>query len=163
MLMAKKREGQAGDPRVTEGARRATGVTRASSGSGSRPDPEVSDKATRRRFTVKYKLEILREADRCTKPGELGALLRREGIYSSSLSAWRRARERGELTGLAGKKRGRRPRERDERDEQIAEQGRRIRRLERQLAQAETIIDIQKKVASMLGIPLKSIDDEGND
>ena len=108
-------------------------------------------------------MEILRQTDRCTKPGELGALLRREGIYSSSLSAWRRARERGELAGLTGKKRGRKPRARDARDEQIAKQGRRIKRLEQQLVQAETIIDIQKKVASMLGIPLQRIDDAGAD
>ena len=128
-----------------------------------RPDPEVSAKATRRRFTAKYKLEILRQTDQCKKPGELGALLRREGIYSSSLSAWRRARERGELAGLTGKKRGRKPSARDARDEQITTQGRRIKRLEQQLAQAETIIDIQKKVASMLGIPLKSLDEEGTD
>ena len=162
MLMAKRGK-EAEEGRVPEGGRRPTGDTRPASGSGGRPDPEVSAKATRRRFTAKYKLEILRETDQCTKPGELGALLRREGIYSSSLSAWRRARARGELAGLAGKKRGRRPRARDERDEQIAEQGRTIKRLEQQLAQAETIIDIQKKVASMLGIPLKSIDDAGTD
>jgi len=162
MLMAKKKM-EAEDSRVTEGGRRPTGETRGANHSGGRPDPEVSTKATRRRFTARYKLEILRQSDRCTKPGEVGALLRREGIYSSSLSAWRRARERGELAGLTGKKRGRKPRARDERDEQIAVQGRTIKRLEQQLAQAETIIDIQKKVASMLGIPLKSIGNEGND
>ncbi len=162
MLMAKK-ERQAEDPRVTEGGRRPTGVTRAPANDGNQPDPEVSDKAKRRRFTAKYKLEILREADRCKKHGELGALLRREGIYSSNLSAWRRARERGELAGLKPKKRGRRVKTKDARDKQIAEQDREIKRLQHKLGQAETVIEIQKKVSSLLGIPLKSLDDEGND
>jgi len=162
MLMAKK-ERLAEDPRVTEGGRRPTGVTRAAADAGDHPDPEVSDKPKRRRFTARQKLEILREADRCKKRGELGALLRREGIYSSSLSAWRRARERGELVGLKPKKRGRKSRPKDARDKQLAEKDRQIKRLERRLAQAETVIEIQKKASALLGIPLKSLDDEGND
>ncbi len=162
MLMAKK-ERQAEDPRVTEGGRRPTGVTRAAADDGSRPDPEVSDTAKRRRFTAKYKLEILRKADRCTKHGELGALLRKEGIYSSNVSAWRRARERGELAGLKPKKRGRKAKPKDARDKQITQLERENRRLHQKLAQAETVIEIQKKVSALLGIPLKSLDDEGND
>lgn len=160
MLMA--RRDRESERRVTEGARRATGVTRAAGDDG-RPDPEVSDKARRRRFTAKYKLEILREAERCTKSGELGALLRREGIYSSNLSAWRRARERGELAGLRPNKRGRKAKTRDARDQQLAEQQREIRRLKHKLAQAETVIEIQKKASALLGIPLNSLDDEEND
>ena len=151
------------DRRVTERARRASGGTRAAGEDGSRPDPEVSDKAKRRRFTAKYKLEILREADRCTKSGELGALLRREGIYSSNLSAWRRARERGELAGLRPNKRGRKAKTKDARDKQLAEQQREIRRLKHKLAQAETVIEIQKKASELLGISLNSPDDEEND
>ena len=128
-----------------------------------RPDPEVSDKPKRRRFSADYKLRILREADRCTKHGELGALLRREGLYSSLITTWREQRQRGESAGLKPKKRGRKKKAKDARDKQILELERETRRLRRKLDQAETIIDIQKKVASMLGIPLKSIDDEGND
>ena len=93
-----------------EGARRATGVSAAApleeGGPGPAPDPEVPAKAKRRRFTAEYKRKFLKQADACTRPGELGALLRREGVYSSSLSAWRSARDRGEIVGLSPKKRG---------------------------------------------------------
>lgn len=147
---------------MTEGARRATGVTRTANSNEGRLDPEVSATAKRRRFTAEYKLRILGEADGCTKPGELGALLRREGLYASILTGWRQARKRGELAALTPKKRGRKKRARDARDKQIAELERETRQLKRKLEQAETIIDIQKKVASMLGIPLKSLDDEGS-
>ena len=98
----------------------------------------------------------MREADRCTKPGELGALLRREGLYSSSLSTWRRQRDAGELAGLGSAKRGRTARPKDARDKRIAELDGETRRLQAKLAQAETVIDIQKKVAALLGIPLMS-------
>ena len=88
----------------TEGARRATGVAPEAAGrNGDAPDPEVADKATRRRFTAAYKRRIVREADKCTKPGEVGALLRREGVYSSSLSTWRRQHDAGELAGRGAK------------------------------------------------------------
>ena len=127
-----------------------------------RPDPEVSDKPRRRRFTAKYKLEILRQADRCTKHGELGALLRREGIYSSSISAWRRSRDRGELAGVKSK-RGRKAKLQDARDKKINQIERENRRLRQKLTQAETVIEIQKKASALLGIPLMSLDDEGND
>lgn len=127
------------------------------------PNPEVSDKAKRRRFTAKYKLEILRKVDLCEKRGEVGALLRREGLYSSSIGAWRRARESGELAALTPKIRGRKTKAKDHRDKKINDMERAIRRLEQKLAKAETIIDIQKKVSSLLGIPLKNLDDQGND
>ncbi len=150
--------------RAPEGARRATGDARGAAGrNGDGPDPEVADKATRRRFSTEYKRRIVREADKCTKMGEVGALLRREGLYSSSLSTWRRQCAAGELTGAGLVKRGPKAQPKDVRDKRIVELERETRRLQRKLAQAETIIGIQKKVATLLGIPLKSVDDDEND
>ena len=105
-------------------------------------------KAKRRQFTAKYKLRILQEADRCTERGELGELLRREGLYSSHLSKWRQQRARGQLQGLAPKKRGRKGQ-----DPSVAELARLRReneRLRAQLEQAEIIIDVQKNWRSCL-------------
>ena len=117
-----KSEHEKEESRETEGARRATGVAReAAERNGEAPDPEVADKTTRRRFTAAYKRRIVREADKCTKPGEVGALLRREGVYSSSLSAWRRQRDSGELAGT-GAKRGPKAQPKDRRDKRIANQ-----------------------------------------
>lgn len=164
MLMVKKgfpdRESS-----VTEEARRATGVTleKEKSAEGQRPDPEVSEKPKRRTYSAAYKLKILKAIDRCAKPGEIGALIRREGLYSSVVAGWRRQRERGELAGLAVKKRGRKAKPKDPRDKVIEKQQRKIKRLEQKLQQAETVIDIQKKVSQLLGIPLKSLDEEGSD
>jgi len=138
------------DSAETEGARRATGV---SAGGDPHPDPEVPAKAKRRQFSPEYRMRILREADGCKAPGELGALLRREGLYSSHLVLWRRKREAGALAGMRTKKRG--PKGRTE-DPRVKQQAREIARLQRQLKQAEMIIDIQKKVASILGIPLNA-------
>src|SRR3982751_6616597 len=90
-------------------------------GTNQRAEVQVKAKRTRRRFTAEQKLAILKEADACTKPGELGALLRREGLYSSYLVDWRRARAAGELDALTPKKRGRKPNEADARDKKIAE------------------------------------------
>ena len=116
---------------------------------------EVTDKAKRRRFSAAEKLRVLEAADRCDKPGELGALLRREGIYSSHLAAWRKARkERGEATGLEPQKRGPKGVPKDERDVKFAKLERENARLARELERAKAIIDIQKKVAELLGIPL---------
>ncbi len=163
MLVIKEEKDQE-ESRAMEGARRATGVAReADEANGGGVDPEVSDKATRRRFSAKYKRRIVREADRCTKPGELGALLRREGLFSSALSTWRRQRDAGELAGLRPAKRGRKARPKDARDKQIAELERETRRLRAKLEQAETVIESQKKVSTLLGIPLKSLNDETND
>lgn len=117
------------------------------------PPTEVSSKAKRRSFTAKYKLKILNEADRCSKPGEIGALLRREGLYSSHLLEWRKARVAGELDGLS-KRRGPKPRERNPQDvSRIAELERKVARLERRAERAEAIVDLQKKVAELLGRP----------
>jgi len=119
------------------------------------PDPEVPARPARRRFPPAYKLEILRKADACQRPGELGALLRREGLYSSHLVTWRRQREHG----LMPKKRGRKPTSGDPRPKTLAREKAALetayRRLERRLQRAETIIAFQKKVAELLGIPLK--------
>src|SRR5712692_3121718 len=110
----------------------------------------------RRRFTAEYKRRIVREADRCTKPGEIGALLRREGLYSSLLTTWRAARDRGELEGLTAKKRGPKVVPPDPRDKKIAEQEREITRWKKRAERAEALVDVQKKVAALLGSPLES-------
>lgn len=119
---------------------------------------EVAAKATRRRFTAPEKLRVLREADGCTKPGELGALLRREGLYSSHLAAWRAARKRGELAGLTPRPRGPKAKPADPRDKKIADLERQTRRLQARLERAEGLIELQKKVAAILSEPLT--DDE---
>jgi transposase-like protein len=119
-------------------------------------ETEVVAKAQRRRFTAAEKLRVLREADRCTKPGELGALLRREGLYTSHLSAWRAARQRGELAGLTPRARGPKAKLVDPRDRRIAELERDKQRLQARLERAEGLIEVQKKVSQLLGIPLAS-------
>ncbi len=124
-------------------------------------ETEVVAKATRRRFTAAEKLRVLREADGCTKPGELGALLRREGLYSSHLSAWRTARQRGELAGLTPRPRGPKAKPVDRRDRKLAEQAREITRLQARLERAEGLIEVQKKVSQLLGIPLSSDEQSG--
>ncbi len=126
------------------------------------PDPEVSERAARRRFTAEYKLQVLQEADACAGTGELGALLRRQGLYSSHLTTWRRQRERGALAALAPKKRGRPGAPRSPLARRVAELERDKVRLERRLKQAETIIEVQKKVSEILGIPLKTEADAGS-
>jgi transposase-like protein len=113
------------------------------------PDPEVVPKAKRRQFTAQYKLRILEEADRCTKPGQIGEILRREGLYSSHLSKWRRQRARGQLQGLAPKKRGRKGQ--DPAAAELARLRRENERLRAALEKAEIIIDVQKKLAQLLG------------
>jgi transposase len=110
-------------------------------------------KATRRRFTVEYKRKIVREADGCKTPGAVGALLRREALYSSHLTTWRAARERGELAG-APKKRGPARRVVDPRDKQLAEQAREISRWQKRAERAEALVELQKQVAALLGTPL---------
>jgi transposase len=117
-------------------------------------ETEVLSKAQRRRFTAEYKRKVLQEADACVKQGELAALLRREGLYSSHLTTWRRLRDAGELSGLTARKRGPKARSVDERDRTIAEQQRQIARLTAKLEKAEIIIDVQKKVGRLLGIDM---------
>jgi transposase len=117
---------------------------------------EVSAKARRRRFTAKYKVEVLRKADACTKPGEIGALLRSEGLYSSHLTMWRQASERGELAGLAPRKRGRRAVPPDPLAKKVAELERQNARLTARAERAEALVEVQKKVAMLLGTPFDS-------
>jgi transposase-like protein len=118
-------------------------------------ETEVVTKAKRKRFTAAEKLRILREVDACQGSGEIGALLRREGIYSSYLTTWRRQRERGELDGLAPQKRGPKP---DPQAIELANLRRENARLQERLRRAELIIDVQKKVARMLGETIESPD-----
>jgi transposase len=129
-------------------------ITGALSATTTQPDPEVAEKPQRRRFTVEYKVRILREADACAEPGEIGALLRREGLYSSHLTEWRRQREQGALAALAPRKRGRRGAPPHPLARRVSELERENTRLQRRLQQAEVIIEVQKKVAELLGIPL---------
>lgn len=117
-------------------------------------DSEVSEKARRRRFSAEYKLRVLQEADACRESGEIGALLRREGLYSSHLAKWRRQRDEGTLQGLAPRKRGRKSQLKNPLTKRLIELERENARLQRRLKQAEIIIDVQKKVSQILGIPL---------
>jgi len=119
-----------------------------------RPATEVSEKARRRRFSAADKSRILRDADSCTKPGELGALLRREGIYSSQLSKWRKRMKGGALAALAPKKRGPEARVVDARDREIAELQRQLSHATKRAERAEALVEIQKKVSLLLGIAL---------
>jgi transposase-like protein len=118
------------------------------------PDVEVVAKPTRRRFTAEYKRRILREADACTEPGAIGALLRREGLYSSHLTTWRAQRERGELAGLTPKKRGPTPKPQNPLAAKVAALEREVARQKARADRAETLVDLQKKVAELLGTPL---------
>src|SRR5450759_3081200 len=146
----------------TEGARRATGVSPNASppaGPGSTTmgsETEVVAKAQRRRFTAEYKRRIVREADRCTTTGAIGGLLRREGLYASYLTTWRAARDRGELEGLAPKPRGPRAVAPDPRDKQLVEQERELGKWRKRAERAEALVEVQKKVAILLGTAFDS-------
>jgi transposase len=137
---------------TTEGSKAAT-----------MPNPEVPDKAIRRRFTAEYKIRILNESDVCTDSGSLGALLRREGLYASNLTTWRHQRERGILSGLTPKKRGRKEAVRDPLVAENEKLRKENERLTNRLRQAEIIIDVQKKVSQILGIPLTTPGEGGVD
>ena len=124
-------------------------------------ETEVSPKAKRRRFVAAYKQRILEEADACSQKGELGALLRREGLYSSHLAAWRAARAQDGVGGLGPKKRG--PKQRPP----VGPEAKRVLELERQLRRAnvradraEALVEFQKKVADLLGLPMLEADDD---
>lgn len=148
----------------TEGARRATGVGACAEGKtevkATCPDPEVREKQKYRRMTVEYKLRILREADACGSGG-IGALLRREGLYSSHLTRWRKQRDCGVLSAMILRKRGRKEDADRPLRKKLAAQEREIERLKKRLKQAETIIDVQKKVSEMLGVDLNLGESDG--
>jgi len=139
-----------------QGARRATGVGSMAGGRdpfvSPPPDPEVPEKKPRRKFTARYKLQILAEADACTQPGQLGVLLRREGLYSSNLTTWRRQREKGVLKAMTPKKRGPKHKERNPLAQKVAQLEKENRRLQQKLKKAELIIEAQKKMSEILGI-----------
>jgi transposase len=111
------------------------------------PDPELVEQAKRRSFTAEYKAKILEEADACTRPGEVGELLRREGLYTSHLTYWRKQRKDGALKAL-GKPRGRKPA--DERDQQIAALRRRAERAEAEVSKLKRVVEIQGNVSALL-------------
>jgi len=125
-------------------------------------NPEVRDKAVRRRFTATYKRRILQEADQCG-PGGIAALLRREGLYSSHLTTWRKLRETGEIAGLEPRKRGKKPVPRNPMAGEVDKLRRETQRLQKRLRQAETIIDVQKKLCDLLGLTVPRIEQNGDD
>ena len=142
------------DEEPVEGARRATG---AGSSSGVKnnnifPNSEVPEKKPRRNFTAFYKLRILQEADHCTEQGQIGRLLRREGLYSSHLTSWRRAREKGLLQAMSPMKRGRKLKEKNLLTTEVARLQKEKRQLIHKLKQAELIIEAQKKISQILEI-----------
>jgi transposase len=149
-----------------EGARRATEIPCAGTVTrGPRfmeslplasPDPEVPEKAVRRHFTAEYKINILRQADACRGEDGIGSLLRREGLYSSHLTTWRRQRDAGILSALKPKKRGRKANPVHPLQDENAKLHKENLRLQKRLKKAELIIDIQKKISQMLGIPLET-------
>lgn len=118
------------------------------------PDPEVAAKPTRRRFTAEYKVRILHEVESLHEPGAIGAVLRREGLYSTHLSTWRRQRDRGALDALRARRRGRKPDPSREWRERIAQLESEKEQLQERLRQAEAIITAQKKLSEILGLPL---------
>jgi len=117
-----------------------------------RPDPELVERARRRKFTAEYKLRVLREADACSGAGEVGALLRREGLYSSHLSTWRQQRDQGALASL-GRTRGRR--KRHPLEAEVGQWRQRAERAEAELAKARKVIEVQGKVSALLGVLLE--------
>jgi transposase len=119
------------------------------------PDPEVVARPKRRRFTAEYRLRIVEEADQCTQPGAVGRLLRREGLYSSHLTKWREARRSGALHGLRSKKRGVKPKATNPLEPKVRELEAKVVRLEKDLHTAHTILDVQEKVAGLLGFSLE--------
>lgn len=126
-----------------------------SNGARTVEEVEVVAKAERRRFTAEYKQRVLQEADRCKQPGEIGALLRREGLYWSNLITWRKQRQSGELAGLRGKRREPKRREKSPLADRVRELERENARLKRRAERAEGIVELQKKVSEILGIDLQ--------
>ena len=151
MTKKTRRPGKTPEPRKVERSE----ADRGGGGSpGASPDPEVAPRAQRRRFGAAYKLRIVEEADGCSKPGEIGALLRREGLYSSHLVEWRRARDQGQLDALASKRRG--PKRDPDRalKRRNAQLERENARLRKKLETAETILEVQGNVSRLLGLTM---------
>ena len=151
MLDMSKRNGAAAPREGTAAA------IRAAAESGAIHGPATAERPLRRTFTTEYKQRILRQADAALASGEegsIGALLRREGLWSSHLTSWRRLRDRGELGGLKAKKRGPKPAPRNPLADENARQHHQIARLEAELEKAKVIIDVQKKLSLLLGITM---------
>jgi transposase len=149
------------EPQRAGGVGTTAGLVASVSPSGSLPaNPEVVAKASRRRFTVDYKLKILDQVDQCQDAGQVGALLRRQGLYHSNLQLWRRQREQGILHGLTPRKRGRKPHPQSPLVEENEQLKRHNQRLSKRLQQAEIIIEFQKKLSEALGIPLEGESNE---
>lgn len=144
------------DPGALEGARRATGKAPGSGDGRSvsivEPNPEVAASKPRRKFSSKFKLRILNEVDNCTQAGQIGALLRREGLYSSHLTLWRKQKKQGQLEGLSPKKRGRKIQPKNPLADQMTRLEKENQKLREKLKKAETIIEVQKKISEILGI-----------
>jgi transposase-like protein len=161
-LKLESRQAELADPQRREGDRSEPDRSGGSANSGGAapsapiPEPEVAAKPKRRQFTAEYKRSILDEAEACRDQGAIGALLRREGLYSSHLTKWRRQRQQAEREALTPKKRGRKAHANP-----LADENRRLlaesARLSRRLEQAELIIDVQKKVSALLGISLPEV------
>lgn len=129
-------------------------------GADGTPPTEVKAKATRRRFSAEYKRSILQEADACQKPGELGALLRREGLWSSHLNTWRLQRARGELQGLAPKRRGPKPAAKSPLAARLRELEVENAKLRRRAEQAEALVEVQKKLSELWGVTLPRLEND---
>jgi transposase len=153
-MREKRPEVEAGE---TEGGRSPTGVPPAARSASPGvlevvPDPEVLEKPARRRFSAEYKARVLAQVDACIEPGQQGALLRREGLYSSHLAKWRKQRDEGALAGLTPKGRGRNPKRTPlkRENERLLRENTRLRE---ELRKAALIIEVQKKVSQILGVP----------
>ena len=154
VVAPKRSEGERSEPERSGGA-----TTPASAPTAA--DPEVSSKAVRRKYSAAYKRRILQEADQCS-PGKVAALLRREGLYSSNLTSWRKQRESGEIAGLQPKKRGKKVIPSNPLAREVEKLRRENVRLTKRLQQAETIIDVQKKLCDVLGLTVPPIEQNEN-
>ncbi len=144
-----------------EGARRATGGSPIAERTRAKanfmpPDPQVPEKAKRRRFSATYKLRILQEVDQASEPGQVGSILRREGLYSSHLTTWSRQRELGLIDALSPKKRGKKAPKQKAQAQRIAELEREVEDMRGKLIQAKRIIEVQKKISEIFDLPAQS-------
>jgi len=162
VAVPERSEGERSEAERSVGTATPIAGASAAMGSPAASDPEVSDKPSRRHFSLEYKLSLLKRADAC-KPGQLGALLRREGVYSSTLSQWRRQRQQGMLSALRPVQRGRKPMPPNPLASRVSELERENKQLKRKLQQAETLIEVQKKLSDMLGISLNPPHSGDND
>jgi len=155
VVAPKRSEGERSEPERSGGATTPVSAPTAA-------DPEVSSKAVRRKYSATYKRRILQKADQYG-PGKVAALLRREGLYSSNLTSWRKQRESGEIAGLQPKKRGKKSIPRNPLAREVEKLRRENVRLTKRLQQAETIIDVQKKLCDVLGLTVPPIEQNGSD